>query len=133
MFPLAQRLGLNRRVSMTCFDNVLWLTGNTNERYLETPCGSCVRNHPRRPLAEGRLFRVQHVAAIIAAKVERRSLLRNDELIPQPQAVYASDPATANGESVLRSLSMGEVRSPEDVLLCRAGAFVPSCHALEPS
>lgn len=35
MFPLARRLGLNRRVPMACFDDVLRLTGNTDERYLE--------------------------------------------------------------------------------------------------
>ena len=34
MFPLAQKLGLNRRVPITCFDDVLKLTGNTNRRYL---------------------------------------------------------------------------------------------------
>lgn len=33
---------------------------------------------------------------------------------------------------MLRSLSMGEVRSPEDVLLMPQVRFVPSCHALEP-
>lgn len=34
LFPLAQRLGLNRRVPITCFDDVLKLTGNTDRRYL---------------------------------------------------------------------------------------------------
>lgn len=34
MFPLAQKLGLNRRMPITCFDDVLKLTGNTDRRYL---------------------------------------------------------------------------------------------------
>ncbi len=129
MFPLAQRLGLNRRVSMTCFDNVLWLTGNTNERYLET----AVRQL-RGIIREGRFEAVYsefNVAAIIAAKVEGVPVFGTTSYPTQPS--YASDPATANGVNrVLRSLSMGEVRSPEDVLLMPQVRFVPSCHALEP-
>ncbi|MFR7754800.1 MAG: hypothetical protein ACLU0T_03730, partial [Bacteroidales bacterium] len=129
MFPLAQRLGLNRRVSMTCFDNVLWLTGNANERYLET----AVRQL-RGIIREGRFEAVYsefNVAAIIAAKVEGVPVFGTTSYPTQPS--YASDPATANGVNrVLRSLSMGEVRSPEDVLLMPQVRFVPSCHALEP-
>lgn len=129
MFPLAQRLGLNRRVSMTCFDDVLRLTGNTNGRYLE----AAVRQL-RGIIREGHFEAVYsefNVAAIIAAKVEGVPVFGTTSYPTQPS--YASDPATANGVNrVLRSLSMGEVRSPEDVFLMSQVRFVPSCRALEP-
>lgn len=129
MFPLAQRLGLNRRVSMTCFDDVLRLTGNTNGRYLE----AAVRQL-RGIIREGRFDAVYsefNVAAIIAAKVEGVPIFGTTSYPAQPS--YASDPTTVNGVNrVLRSLSMEEVRSPEDVLLMPQVCFVPSCHALEP-
>lgn len=129
MFPLAQRLGLNRRVSMTCFDDVLRLTGNTNRRYLE----AAVRQL-RGIIREGRFEAVYsefNIAAIIAAKVEGVSVFGTTSY--PTQSSYASNPTTANGVNrVLRSLSMGEVRSPEDVLLMPQVRFVPSCHALEP-
>lgn len=126
MFPLAQRLGLNRRVSMTCFDNVLWLTGNTNERYLETAVRQLRgiiregRSRPSIPSSTSPRLSPQKSRAFLSS--ERRA-------IPRSRPTRAT-PATANGVNrVLRSLSMGEVRSPGGRAPYAAGALraIVSC------
>lgn len=129
MFPLAQRLGLNRHVSITCFDDVLRITGNTDGHYLD----AAVRQM-RGIIREGRLDAVYsefNIAATIAARAEGIPIFGTASYPTQPS--YASNPATATGVNrVLRALSMEPVRSPEDVLLMPQVLFVPSCRALEP-
>lgn len=66
MFPLAQKLGLNRRVPITCFDDVLKLTGNTNRRYLTRAVEQL-----RKIIQNGRFDAVYsefNIASIIAAE-----------------------------------------------------------------
>ncbi len=129
MFPLAQKLGLNRHVSITCFDDVLRITGNTDERYLD----AAVRQL-REIIREGcfdAVYSEFNIAAIIAARAEGIPIFGTTSYPTQPS--YASDPATATGVNrVLRALSMEPVRSPEDMLLMPQVRFVPSCRALEP-
>ncbi len=129
MFPLAQRLGLNRRVPIACFDDVLRLTGNVDEHYLE----SAVRQM-RAIIREGRFDAVYsefNIAVIIAARAEGLPTFGSVSFPTQPS--YACNPVTAAGVNrVLRSLSMGEVCSPEEVLLMPKVRFVPSCRAMEP-
>ena len=129
MFPLARRLGLNRRVPMACFDDVLRLTGNTDERYLEA-----VVRQLRGVMREGNFDAVYSefgIAATIAARVEGIPVFGTVSYPTQPS--YASDPSCAAGVNrVLRSLSMEPVRSPEDVLLMPQMCFVPSCRSMEP-
>lgn len=129
MFPLAQKLGLNRHVSIACFDDVLKLTGNADGRYLE----AAVRQL-RKIILEGRFDAVYSefsIAAIIAARAEDVPVFGTASYPTQPS--YASNPAVAVGVNhVLRALSMEPVESPEDVLLRPQVRFVPSCCALEP-
>lgn len=129
MFPLAQRFGLNRRVSITCFDDVLRLTGNADRRYL-----SKAVEQLRRIIRDERFDTVYsefNLAAIIAAKAEGVSVFGTTSFPTQPS--FAGNPATVSGVNcVLRSLSMDPVCSPEDVLLMPQVRFVPSCRELEP-
>ncbi len=129
MFPLAQQLGLNRHVPITCFDDVLRLTGNTDERYL-----TAAVEQLRGIICTGRfdaIYSEFNIAAIIAARAEGIPVFGTTSYPTQPS--YASNSATAAGVNrVLRSLSMKEVVSPEDVLLMPQVRFVPSCRALEP-
>lgn len=129
MFPLAQRLGLNRRVPMACFDDVLRLTGNVDGRYLEAAVRQ-LREVIHRERIDA-VYSEFNIAAIIAAMVEKVPVFGTTSYPTQPS--FASNPAAVAGVNrVLRSLSMGPVRSPEDVLLMPRVRFVPSCRAMEP-
>lgn len=129
MFPLAQKLGLNRRVPITCFDDVLKLTGNTDRRYLTRAVKQL-----RKIIQNGRFDAVYsefNIASIIAAKAEGVPVFGSTSFPTQPS--FASDPSSVAGlNRVLRSLSMDPVRSPEDILLMPNVRFVPSCPELEP-
>lgn len=129
MFPLAQKLGLNRRVPITCFDDVLKLTGNTNRRYLTRAVEQL-----RKIIQNGRFDAVYsefNIASIIAAKTEGVPVFGSTSFPTQPS--FASDPSSVTGlNRVLRSLSMDPVRSPENILLMPNVRFVPSCPELEP-
>lgn len=129
LFPLAQKLGLNRRVPITCFDDVLKLTGNTNRRYLTRAVEQL-----RKIIQNGRFDAVYsefNIASIIAAKAEGVPVFGSTSFPTQPS--FASDPSSVVGlNRVLRSLSMDPVRSPEDILLMPNVRFVPSCPELEP-
>ncbi len=129
MFPLAQRLGLNRKVPITCFDDVLKLTGNTNRRYLTRAVEQL-----RKIIQNGRFDAVYsefNIASIIAAKAEGVPIFGSTSFPTQPS--FASNPSSSAGlNCVLRSLSMDPVRSPEDILLMPSVRFVPSCPELEP-
>ena len=129
LFPLAQRLGLNRRVPITCFDDVLKLTGNTNRRYLTRAVEQL-----RKIIQNGRFDAVYsefNIASIIAAKTEGVPVFGSTSFPTQPS--FASDPSSVTGlNRVLRSLSMDPVRSPENILLMPNVRFVPSCPELEP-
>lgn len=129
MFPLAQRLGLNRRVPMACFDDVLRLTGNVDGRYLEAAVQQ-LREIIRREGFDA-VYSEFNIAAIVAAMVEKVPVFGTVSYPTQPS--FASNPATVAGVNrVLRSLSMDSVQSPEDVLLMPQVRFVPSCRAMEP-
>lgn len=129
MFPLAQRLGLNRRVRITCFDDVLRLTGNTDKRYFARAVEQL-----RKIIQNGRFDAVYsefNIASIIAAKAEGVPIFGSTSFPTQPS--FASDSSSAVGlNRVLRSLSMDPVRSPEDIPLMPNVCFVPSCPELEP-
>ncbi len=129
MFPLAQRLGLNRRVPITCFDDVLKLTGNIDKCYLARAVEQL-----REIIQDGHFEAVYsefNIASIIAAKAEDVPVFGSTSFPTQPS--FASDPSSVAGlNRVLRSLSMDPVRSPEDILLMPNVRFVPSCPELEP-
>ena len=129
MFPLAQRLGLNRRVPMACFDDVLRLTGNVDGRYLEAAVQQ-LREIIRREGFDA-VYSEFNIAVIIAAMAEKVPVFGTTSYPTQP--FFASNPAAVAGVNrVLRLLSMDPVRSPEDVLLMPQVRFVPSCRAMEP-
>lgn len=128
MFPLAQRLGLNRKVPITCFDDVLRLTGNTDRRYFARAVEQL-----RKIIQNERFDAVYsefNIASIIAAKAEGVPIFGSMSYPAQPS--FASNPSSSAGlNCVLRSLSMDPVRSPEDILLMPNVRFVPSCPELE--
>ncbi len=129
VFPMAQRLGLNRRVSIKCFDDVLKLTGNTDRRYLAKTVEQL-----RGIIREGCfdvVYSEFNIAAIIAAKAEDVPIFGTTSFPTQPS--FANDPSSVTGlNRVLCSLSMNSVHSPEDILLMPSVRFVPSCRELEP-
>lgn len=121
MFPLAQKLGLNRRVPITCFDDVLKLTGNTNRRYLTRAVEQL-----RKIIQNGRFDAVYsefNIASIIAAKTEGVPVFGSTSFPTQPS--FASDPSSVTGLNRV-------LRSPENILLMPNVRFVPSCPELEP-
>ena len=114
---------------ITCFDDVLKLTGNTNRRYLTRAVEQL-----RKIIQNGRFDAVYsefNIASIIAAKTEGVPVFGSTSFPTQPS--FASDPSSVTGlNRVLRSLSMDPVRSPENILLMPNVRFVPSCPELEP-
>lgn len=129
MFPIAQRLGLNRHAQIRCFDDVLRLTGNVDGPFLARSVEQL-----RGVLARGghdAVYAEFSLPAVIAARAEGVPVFGSTSYPTQPS--FASNPSTASGvNSVLTSLDMDPVHSPEDVLLMPKRLFVPSCRQLEP-
>lgn len=88
MFPLAQKLGVNRHVPMCCFDDVLRLTGNTNARYLASAVEQ-LREIIRHGCFDA-VYSEFNIAAIIAAEAEGVPVFGTTSLPTQPS--FASDP-----------------------------------------
>lgn len=129
MFPLAQRLGLNRHATITCFDDVLRLTGNTDQHYLEASVKQ-LRDIIRDDNFDV-IYSEFNLAAIMAAQAEGVPVFGSTSFPTQPS--FARNPATGSGvNQVLKSLALNPVNSPEDILLWPKMRFVPSCRALEP-
>lgn len=129
MFPLAQRLGLNRHATITCFDDVLRLTGNTDKRYLAASVKQ-LRDILRNSHFDA-IYSEFNLAAIIAAQAEGVPVFGSTSFPTQPS--FASNPAVGSGvNQVLKSLALAPVGSPQDILLWPNMRFVPSCPALEP-
>jgi UDP:flavonoid glycosyltransferase YjiC (YdhE family) len=129
VFKFAQLSGVQQRKTVNSFEEVLRLTGATNERYFANDL-DCLRRaikdfHPDIVYSEFRM------SAIVAAKIEKIAVAAS---ISYPsQAEYASNPEYSKKvREFLRGQGLPPVLSLLEVFKWADIRFVPSSHDLEP-
>ena len=117
-FPLASRLGLMGRKPVRSFEEVLWLTGALDERYMRATRPDVV-------------YSEFNLAAVIAARAEGIPCVGSAS---QPTtAAYASNPRKSGGiRRLLREMGMPAPASSLTILEGMRRRFIPSCPTLEP-
>ena len=128
-FPLASRLGLMGRKPVRSFEEVLWLTGALDERYMRAAV-EVLRAHMRATRPDV-VYSEFSLAAIIAARAEGIPCVGSGS---QPTtASYASNPRKSAGiRRLLREMGMPAPASSLTILEGMRRRFVPSCPTLEP-
>lgn len=128
-FPLASRLGLMGRKPVRSFEEVLWLTGALDERYMRAAVDA-LRTHMR-AIRPDVVYSEFNLAAVIAARAEGIPCVGSGS---QPTtASYASNPCKSAGiRRLLREMGMPAPASSLIVLEGMRRRFVPSCPTLEP-
>ena len=129
VFPLASRLGLIGRKPVHSFEEVLWLTGALDERYMRSAV-EVLRTHMRAARPDV-VYSEFNLAAIIAARAEGIPCVGSGS---QPTtASYASNPRKSAGiRRLLREMGMPAPPSSLTVLEGMARRFIPSGPTLEP-
>ena len=129
VFPLVQKLGINRVKTVKSFDEVLHLTGNTDYRYLLRSVDDIRR--AIRDFDPDIVYSEFNMSAIIAAKLEEKTLYITASV--PTQHGFAHDPKYAKGLN--RFLSECGLRRLESSLQLFDWAdkkLIPSCPELEP-
>ncbi len=128
-FPVAQKLGVTARKTVTSFDQVLRFTGNLDYKYLKKSVESV-----RQAVQEFRpdaVYSEFNVSAMIAARKEGVPLYAT---VSYPtQHTFACDPSLAKGlNRLLGELELPEVESALQLFDWADRAFCPSIRELEP-
>ncbi len=128
-FPVAQKLGITSRKTVTSFDQVLRFTGNLDYKYLRKSVESL-----RQAVKEFRpdaVYSEFNISAMIAARKEGLPLFAT---VSYPtQHSFANDPSLAKGlNRLLRELELPEVESALQLFDWADRAFCPSIRELEP-
>ena len=128
-FPLASRLGLMGRKPVRSFEEVLWLTGALDERYMRAAV-EVLRAHMRATRPDV-VYSEFSLAAIIAARAEGIPCVGSGS---QPTTTaYASSPRKSAGiRRLLREMGMPAPASSLTILEGMRRRFIPSCPTLEP-
>lgn len=128
-FPLASRLGLMGRKPVRSFEEVLWLTGALDERYMRAAV-EVLRAHMRATRPDV-VYSEFSLAAIIAARAEGIPCVGSGS---QPTtASYASNPRKSAGiQRLLREMGMPAPASSLTIFEGMRHRFIPSCPTLEP-
>lgn len=128
-FPVAQKLGITARKTVTSFDQVLRFTGNLDYKYLRKSVESV-----RQAVQEFRpdaVYSEFNISAMIAARKEGLPLFAT---VSYPtQHTFACEPSLAKGlNRLLRELGLPEVESALQLFDWADRAFCPSIRELEP-
>ena len=128
-FPVAQKLGITARKTVTSFDQVLRFTGNLDYKYLRKSVESV-----RQAVQEFRpdaVYSEFNISAMIAARKEGLPLYAT---VSYPtQHTFACEPSLAKGlNRLLRELELPEVESALQLFDWADRAFCPSIRELEP-
>lgn len=128
-FPLASRLGLMGRKPVRSFEEVLWLTGALDERYMRAAV-EVLRAHMRATRPDV-VYSEFNLAAVIAARAEGIPCVGS---AAQPTtASYASNPRKSAGiRRLLREMGMPAPASSLTIFEGMRRRFIPSCPTLEP-
>ena len=128
VFPIAQKLGITAAKEVHSFEEVLFLTGNTNYRYLRRSVEQireAIRQY--RPTV---VYSEFNLSAYIAARAEGVTLYSTASV--PTEASFATSPQFAKGVNrLLSELHLPAVRSALDLFTWADKRFVPSCPSLE--
>lgn len=129
MFPVAEKLGVTARKNVKSFEDVLYLTGNTDERYLQKSISEI--RLAIQSFQPDIVYSEFNIAAIIAAKLEQKKIYRTASI--PTQYAYANSPQYAKGlRHILQELQLPDVKSCLEVFEWVDQMFVPSIPELEP-
>ena len=129
IFPIAQKLGMTSRVTVDSFDQVLFMTGNLDYRYLKKSV-SFIRKatqdfHP------DAIYSEFNISAMIAAQIEAISLYCTVSYPTQYE--YAHDTRRSKDlNRFLREMSLPTVDSALQLFDRAEQLFCPSIRELEP-
>ncbi len=128
-FPIAQKLGITSRKTVSSFDEVLWFTGNLDYRYLEKSVASV-----RKAIwdfSPDAVYSEFNISAIIASKIEQIPLYATVSYPTQHE--YANRPELAKGiNRLFAGFGMQETDSALRLFDWADKAFCPSIRKLEP-
>ena len=128
-FPIAQKLGITSRKTVSSFDDVLRITGNIDYKYLKKSVQSI-----RRAIQDFKpdiVYSEFNISAFIAAKIEGVKIYAT---VSYPtQYTYAHNSKNAKGlNRLLNEFSIGSVDSALQLFDWADKAFCPSIRELEP-
>ena len=128
-FPLASRLGLMGRKPVHSFEEVLWLAGALDERYMRVAV-DILRAHMRAARPDV-VYSEFSLAAVIAARAEGIPCVGSAS--EPTTAAYASDPRKSAGiRRLLREMGLSAPASSLTIFEGMRRRFIPSCPTLEP-
>lgn len=128
-FPVAQKLGITTRKSVNSFDDVLYLTGNTQYFYIKRSVGD-IRNAIR-DFKPDVIYSEFNISAIVAGKIEHKRIYISTSM--PTQFDYAHNSKYTKGlNRFLKENRLMPVRSCVELFSWADWKFVPSCYELEP-
>lgn len=129
MFPIAQKTGITSRKKVNSFDQVLFLTGNLDHRYIKKSVDSIRKAiHEYHPDI---VYSEFNIHAIIAAVIERIPLYCSVSFPTQHR--FANDPSLARGlNRYLKKAGLPGVESALQLFYLADKSFCPSIRELEP-
>lgn len=128
-FPIAQKLGISSKKEVKSFEDVLFLTGNSDYKYLKKSIAEI--RFAIKDFGADAVYSEFNISAIIAAKVENVKLFISSSFPTLPS--YACTKKHKKGvNKVLSELNMKNVDSLLDLFSWADMKFIHSCHELEP-
>ena len=130
MFPLAQKLGITSVKRVNSYEEVLFLTGNTDYSYLVKSVDEI-----RYAIKEYRpdiVYSEFNISAIIAAKFEGKQCFISASVPTQAEFCRQSERYTSGMNRLLAEHGLNKLSSCMDVFEWADKRFVPSCYELEP-
>ncbi len=128
-FPAAQKLGITSKKTVNSFDEVLWITGNLDHKYLRNSVDS-VRKVIRDFGADA-VYSEFNISAIIASRIEKIPLYTTVSYPAQHE--YAHRPELAKGiNMLLAGFGLQEIESALKLFDWADKSFCPSIRKLEP-
>ncbi|MBO4531288.1 MAG: hypothetical protein J5767_11700 [Paludibacteraceae bacterium] len=129
IFPIVQRLGVNRFRSVDSFDEVLHLTGNTDYAYLKQSVEDIRK--AIKAFQPDIVYSEFNISAMLAAKLEKVTLYISASYPTQHK--YSHNPKYAKGlNKLLREYGLPPLTSCLELFDFAEKKFVPSCKELEP-
>lgn len=129
IFPIVQKLGVNRFRSVDSFDEVLHLTGNTDYAYLKQSVEDI--RMAIKAFQPDIVYSEFNISAMLAAKLEKVTLYISASYPTQHQ--YSHNPKYAKGlNRLLREQGLPPLDSCLELFDFAEKRFIPSCKELEP-
>ncbi|MBO7506879.1 MAG: hypothetical protein J6T67_05805, partial [Paludibacteraceae bacterium] len=129
IFPIVQKLGVNRVRSVDSFDEVLHLTGNTDYTYLKQSVEDIRK--AIKAFQPDIVYSEFNISAMLAAKLEKVTLYISASYPTQHQ--YSHNPKYAKGlNKLLREYGLPPLASCLELFDFAEKKFIPSCKELEP-